>query len=72
MQTNEKKSKTPAAGTTHSGVHYADAMGSNGVGNVTDVDGVQVLVVAGSLHKYLQRRKFPSHNMTPQSNKAFR
>lgn len=38
---------------THRGVHNACAMGSNGVGDVTDVDGVQVLIVTCLLDENL-------------------
>ena len=38
----------------HSCVHNASSMCSNGVGNVTDVDGVEVLVVRLTLYKYLR------------------
>ena len=41
---------------THRGVHDARAVGSDGVGNVADVDGVQVLVVGLPLYKDLQER----------------
>ena len=38
---------------THRGVHDAGAVGSDGVGNVADVDGVQVLVVTCLLYEDL-------------------
>lgn len=38
---------------THRGVHDACAMSADRVGNVTDVDGVQVLVVTCLLNEYL-------------------
>ena len=38
---------------THCGVHDARAVCSDGVGDVADVNGVQVLVVGLTLHKYL-------------------
>ena len=41
---------------TYSGVHDACAMGTYGVSNVSDIDGVQVFVVTGPLHKYLKQR----------------
>ena len=40
---------------THSGVHYASAMSPDGVGYVTNVDGVEVLVVRRTLHKDLAK-----------------
>lgn len=42
---------------THRGVHYACAVSSDGVGNVTDVDGVQVLVVTCLLYEDLLERR---------------
>lgn len=39
---------------THSCVHDAGAMGAYGVGNVADVDGVEVLVVGRTLDKDLK------------------
>lgn len=38
---------------THRGVHYACAVGPDGVGDVTNVDGVQVLVVTCLLNENL-------------------
>ena len=40
---------------SYRGIHYACAMGPDGVGYVSYVDCVQVLVVAGSLHKNLEQ-----------------
>lgn len=42
---------------THCGVHDAGAVGADGVGNVTDIDGVQVLVVACLLYEDLVKKK---------------
>lgn len=39
---------------THRGVHYACAVGPDGVGDVTDVDGVQVLIVTCLLNENLK------------------
>ena len=41
---------------SHRRVHDASPVRPDGVGNVTDVDGVEVLVVRPTFHKYL------SHN----------
>jgi hypothetical protein len=38
---------------THGGVHDTDAVGAYGVCDVSDVDGVEVLVVGRALHKDL-------------------
>lgn len=38
---------------THRGVHDARAVGPDGVGDVSDVDGVQVLIVTGLLDENL-------------------
>lgn len=43
----------PSLQNTHRGVHNACAMRPDGVGNVTDVNGVQVLVVACLLYEDL-------------------
>lgn len=40
-------------GEVDGGVGDAGAMSSDGVGDVADGDGVEVLVVTASLHKYL-------------------
>lgn len=42
---------------TYRGVHYACAVGPDGVGDVTDVDGVQVLIVTCLLNENLKDRK---------------
>lgn len=42
---------------THRGVHYAGAVGPDGVGDVADVDGVQMLIVACLLDENLSKRK---------------
>ena len=41
---------------THCGVHNTSAMSPDGVGYVTNVDGVEVLVVRGTLNKDLVRQ----------------
>ncbi len=41
----------------YSSVHNACAMSPDGVGNVSDVDGIQVLVVGRPLYKYLHKTK---------------
>lgn len=41
---------------TYGGVHDASAVGTDRVGNVPDVDGVQVLVAGRPLHKDLKGR----------------
>ena len=38
---------------THRGIHDANAVCPDRVCNMTDVDGVQVFIVAGPFHKYL-------------------
>lgn len=43
----------PTVLVTHRGVHDACAMGPDGVSNVTDVDGVQMLVVTCLLNEDL-------------------
>lgn len=45
---------------THRGVHYPCAMCPDGVGNVTDVDGVQVLIVTCLLNENLKKQKMHS------------
>jgi hypothetical protein len=41
--------------TAHRGVHDAGAVGTDGVGDVADVNGVQVLIVTGLLNKDLYK-----------------
>ena len=45
------------------GVHDAGAVGANGVGHVSDADGVEVLVVALGLEKDLHPEEFVCHVM---------
>jgi hypothetical protein len=40
-------------GVAYGGVHDASSMGPDGVGNMADVDGVDMFVVGLPLHKYL-------------------
>lgn len=42
---------------THRSVHDACAVGPDGVGDVTDVDGVQVLIVTRLLDENLQKKE---------------
>jgi len=55
------------AALSHRGVHDAGAVGAYGVGDVTDVDGVQVLVVARLLNKDLWKKTEPKtrHHHNP-------
>ena len=45
-----------------SSVHYTWAMCSDGIGNMTNVDGVQVFVVGSSLHKNLEVEQFKNND----------
>ena len=42
----------------HCGVHDASAVGPDGVGHVTNVDGVEVFVIRLPLYKYLQSSRY--------------
>lgn len=67
METEQKACAT-AVLETHRGVHNAGAMGPDGVSNVTDVDGVQMLVVTRFLNEDLleSRNFFYNTQMTAQ------
>lgn len=55
----DQKAHATAGLETHRGVHNACAMGPDGVSNVTDVDGVQMLVVTRFLNEdLLESRNF--------------
>ena len=45
-----------ARSSTHSGVHNASTMSPDGVGDVANVDGVEVLIVRRTLNKDLVRK----------------
>ena len=45
-----------------SGVHYTWAMCSDGIGNMTNIDGVQVFVVGSSLHENLKVEQFKNND----------
>ena len=50
---------------THCGVHNTSAMSPNGVGYVTNIDSVEVLVVRGMLNKDLVHERVTMNDKSP-------